>query len=149
MASMASIAKHPIHPMLIPFPIGLWVFSFLSDIIYRVGGNDLWTGIAYYTMLGGVIGAILAALPGLVDLFSMRQSKARQIGILHMGINVIAVFIFSIDLYLRREQPPGGALPLLLSFLGVVLITVSGWLGGEMVYVYGVAVEREKQVGPL
>ena len=57
MASPASIAKHPIHPMLIPFPIGLWVFSLASDIAYRAGAAPFWSDVAFWSMVGGTIGA--------------------------------------------------------------------------------------------
>src|SRR5215208_6062637 len=67
MASPASIARHPIHPMLIPFPIALWVFSLVADVIYLWRGNPAWRNwIAFYTLLGGIIGGAAAAVPGLV-----------------------------------------------------------------------------------
>jgi len=58
MASPASIARHPIHPMLVVFPIGLWVFSFVADLVRVAGGAPLWTDLAFYSMLGGLIGAL-------------------------------------------------------------------------------------------
>ena len=61
MASPASIGGHPIHPMLIPFPIALWAFSLIADVIYLWRGNPVWRDyIAFYTLLGGIIGAALA-----------------------------------------------------------------------------------------
>ena len=67
MASKASIVGHPIHPMLIPFPIGLLVFSLIADLIYLWRGNPVWENyIAFYTLLGGIIGAAAAAIPGLI-----------------------------------------------------------------------------------
>ena len=64
MRTPARIMDHPIHPMLIPFPIGLWVFSLAADVTYRVGGDPIWLTMAYWTMLGGTIGALVAAVPG-------------------------------------------------------------------------------------
>ena len=68
MASPASVGKHPIHPMLIPFPIALWIFSLISDLIYGMGwGGIVWKETAFYTMAGGLIGALAAAIPGYLD----------------------------------------------------------------------------------
>src|SRR3712207_1913155 len=72
MRTPASIAGHPIHPMLIPLPIGLWIFSFVCDVVYVTGfGGDQWLTVAFYTMVGGVVGAMIAALPGIIDMLSL------------------------------------------------------------------------------
>lgn len=69
MASPASIAKHPIHPVLVALPIGLWIFSLVSDVIYLTKwGGPVWNDVAFYTMAGGFGSALLAAVPGLIDL---------------------------------------------------------------------------------
>ena len=144
MASPASIAKHPIHPMLVTLPIGLWVFSLVSDVIYVMKwGGPVWNDIAFYTMAGGIAGALIAALPGFVDLLSMSSGKVKSIGILHMCINLIVVALFAVNLWLRYLAIPGTTPPIWLSVIGVGLLGVSGWLGGEMVYVHGVAVEPQ------
>ncbi|MGH9834655.1 MAG: DUF2231 domain-containing protein [Blastocatellia bacterium] len=63
-ASHASIGGHPIHPILVAFPIGLWVFSLVSDIVYFMGwGSAIWNDVAFYSMAGGIVGALLAAAP--------------------------------------------------------------------------------------
>jgi uncharacterized membrane protein len=143
METPASIAKHPIHPMLVALPIGLWVFSLVSDIIYRAGwGPTVWNDVAFYTMAGGIVSALLAAVPGLVDLLSL-SGRPKVIGIWHMCFNLIAVAIFAISLWLRTTNPPGAMLPFALSIIGVALLGVSGWLGGELVYRHAVAVETQ------
>jgi len=127
--------------MLIVFPIGLWVFSLASDIIYRAGlGPVIWNDIAFYTMIGGIVGALLAAIPGLIDLFSL-SGRPKSLGIWHMCINLIVVAIFVIDAWLRTTTPRADVVPFVLSIASVVLVCISGWLGGEMVHVYGVTVE--------
>lgn len=139
----ATIAKHPIHPMLIVFPIGLWVFSLIGDIIYIIGrGGPVWKDIAFYTMAGGIVGALLAAVPGFIDLLSL-SGKRLKIGIAHMVINLSIVAIFAVNLWLRTKNTPDATLPVALSVIGVILLGISGWLGGELVYVYGVAVEPQ------
>ena len=139
MTSSASIAKHPIHPMLVAFPIGLWVFSLVCDFIYRAQHTPIWNDLAFYTIAGGIIGALLAAVPGLIDLFSLRD-RAQKIGIAHMIINLVVVGLYCWNFWLRSTGSHGRA-PLALSVIAVILLAISGWLGGEMVYVYGVAVQ--------
>lgn len=145
MASPASIAKHPIHPMLVVFPIGLWIFSLIGDVIYVMKwGGSVWSDVAFLTMAGGIVGALLAALPGLIDLLSMSSGKVKAIGLWHMSINLVVVGLFAINLWLRYRALPGTAPPIWLSVIGIVLLGVSGWLGGEMVYVHGVGVEPQR-----
>ena len=125
---------------MIPLPIGLWFFSLASDIIMRVTGDSAWSACAFYTMAAGIIGALLAALPGFVDLYTMKPSPVKRIGIWHMSINLLVVVIFIIDLLWRSDNMTSMG-PFMLSILGVLLLIVSGWLGGEMVYAHGVAVD--------
>jgi uncharacterized membrane protein len=147
MASRASIAGHPIHPMLVPLPIGLFVFSFICDLFFMWGGgNPAWSTVALYTIGGGLVGALLAAVFGLLDLLSMSSSKAKRIGIWHMVINLTVVAVFAVGFILRLDVQSPDRLPVLLSLIGVVLLAVSGWLGGEMVFVHGVAAAPERRV---
>ena len=143
MKDLARVGNHPIHPMLIPLPIGLWIFSLAADIIYRVGGNDVWANVAYYAMAGGIIGAVVAALPGFVDYFALKASQVKKIALWHMLINVSALILFCVNLYLRTGAPDAGA-PFILSIIGVLFILVAGWLGGQMVYVHGLAVDESE-----
>lgn len=147
MKDKARMANHPIHPMLIPFPIGLWIFSLAADIIYRAGGSDAWASAAYYTMAGGIIGAVIAALPGFVDYFTMKPSRTKSIATRHMLVNVIALILFIIDLATRTGNPDATG-PFVLSVIGVLLIIYSGWLGGHMVYVHGMAVDETEVCAP-
>lgn len=141
--SSASIGKHPLHPMIIPLPIGLWIFSIVADIIFKMGwGGAAWNDAAFYTIGAGIVGALVAALPGMIDLTGITNPKTKSIGIWHMSFNLIAVVVYGIDLWLRTRRPAGDILPIMLSVVGIILITISGWLGGELVYVRGVAVEE-------
>jgi len=133
--------------MLIPFPIALWTFSLIADLIYVWRGNPAWGWIAFYTLAGGILGALLAAVFGIIDYFSIRDKKVSQIAAWHARINVLALLLFAASFYLRTNSGAGGiggsmTIPLALSIIGVVCITVSGWLGGELVYKHGVAVDR-------
>ena len=153
MASPASIGGHPIHPMIIPFPIALWVFSLVADVIYLWRGNPVWKDwIAFYTLLGGIVMAAVAAVPSLIDWLSLTNKAVVKIANWHARLNVIALLVFAGSFYLRTTS--GSSLvsgsytiPLALSVLGVVLITISGWLGGEMVFKHGVAVANPEKAG--
>jgi uncharacterized membrane protein len=141
MNTPASIGRHPVHPMLVALPIGLWIFSLVSDLVYRFGwGGEVWDSVAFYTLAGGIAGALLAAVPGFIDLLALPEGKVKKVAVAHMAINLGAVVLFAVNFGLRLNAAPGAAVPVLLSVVGIALISVSGWLGGELVYVHGVAV---------
>ena len=140
MRTPANIAKHPIHPMLVPIPIGLWVFSLVCDLVFVFGGgSDNWAIVAYYTMVGGVIGALVAAVPGFIDMLSLPPGP-RRTALAHMTINLTVVGLYVWNIWLRFDEARDMTLPVALSAIAVALLVVSGWLGGKMVYVHGIAV---------
>ena len=154
MASRASIGGHPIHPMLIPFPIGLLVFSFIADLIYLWRGNPMWRDyIAFYTMLGGILGGAAAAIPGLIDWATLTDRAAVKVANWHARVNITTLVIFIASFYLRTT---GGAawipnmpmLPFILSILGIIGLSIAGWLGGQLVFAHGVAVEAKAEPTP-
>ena len=141
--STASFNGHPSHPTLVALPIGLWIFSIVSDLIFKFGyGGPVWNDVAFYTLAGGIVGALIAAIPGFIDLLGIQNLKSKSIGIWHMIINLLAVALYCVNFWLRMQRPPGDNLPIILSVIGVVFITISGWLGGELVYVRGIAVKQ-------
>jgi len=146
MRTPASVARHPIHPMLVPLPIGLWIFSFVCDLIFAFGsGAPVWKTVALYTMVGGIVGALLAALPGLIDLLSLPPGL-RTTAIIHMSINLTIVVLFVINAWLRIRAGDAGNTatgPVWLSLIAILMLAVSGWLGGKLVYESGVAVDTE------
>ena len=95
MSSPASIKGHPIHPMLVGIPIGLWIFSLVADLVYKLGlGDESWARTAFLCIGGGIVGALLAAVPGLFDLLSLSDPRVKRIGVLHMSVNLVAVALF-------------------------------------------------------
>ena len=141
MRTPASIAGHPIHPMLVPLPIGLWIFSLVCDLIYVLGwGGDTFSTVAFYTMVGGVIGGLIAALPGLIDMLSL-PAEPKKVALVHMSLNLTIVALYVVNIVLRVANPENLGAPVWLSVIAVALLAVSGWLGGKMVYEHGVAVE--------
>ena len=142
MKTPASIAGHPIHPMLVPIAIGCFIFSFASDLLcLATGDTQLWSTLAYYTMIGGILGALAAALAGLIDLRSLPAGPIRKTGITHMAINLTVVVLFIVNAWLRHASPQDLKIPMLLSLVAILLLVVSGWLGGKMVYEAGVGVD--------
>jgi uncharacterized membrane protein len=126
--------------MLITIPIGLWLFSLVCDLVSLSGNADpAWAIVAFYTIAGGIAGALMAAVPGLIDLLSLRDAP-RKTALIHMAINLTVVALFAVNLWLRYRAEGSGNGPLVLSFIGIGLLAVSGWLGGKLVYEHGVAV---------
>jgi len=79
MSSTASFKGHPLHPILIPLPIGLWIFSIVSDLIFKLGfGGPVWNEVAFYTLGGGIVGALIAALPGIYRPDRSAESKNKN-----------------------------------------------------------------------
>ena len=147
MRTPASVAGHPIHPMLVPIAIGLWFFSFVCDLFLLSGRGGAWPTVALYTMVGGIVGALLAAIPGLIDLLSLPEGP-RKTAIIHMSINLIVVGLFAVNAWMRLRQPESLGTPMLLSALGLGLLVISGWLGGKLVYEHGVGVDTRGVAGP-
>src|SRR3954468_22511909 len=140
MRTPANIAKHPIHPMLVPIPIGLWLFSLVCDLVFAYGGGGgQWANVAFYTMVGGVVGALMAAVPGLIDMLSLSGSP-KKTAITHMAINLTIVGLYVVNIFVRMRTD-NLQLGMWLSLIAVALLVVSGWLGGKMVYEQRVAVD--------
>jgi len=137
--------------MLIPFPIGLLVFSFIADLIFLWNGNPIWKDyIAFYTMLAGIIGAVAAAIPGLVDWATLTDRAAVKVANWHARVNIITLVIFIASFYLRTTSgaawvPSMPMLPVILSVVGIVGLSIAGWLGGQLVFRHGVAVDIEEE----
>ena len=141
MRTPASIAGHPIHPMIVPIAIGGFILSFIFDIVCIASGNVTpWATVAYYTMIGGIVGALVAAIFGAVDLFSLPAGHTKKVGLTHMTINLVVVVMYIFNAGMRHADAAPGGTPFVLSLLGIALLTVSGWLGGKLVYEAGVGV---------
>ena len=153
MSISARIAGHPVHPMLVSFPIALFVVALLCDIARIISGTSTpyWT-LAYYSIGGGLVGALLAAVPGFIDYLSLEHIRVRRLALWHMTANSGVVILFVLNFYLRRPSGAAAAgggkgLLLALSSAGVALLGIAGWLGGELVYVYRAGV-HERTSGP-
>lgn len=140
----ARLLGHPIHPMLVVFPLGLLTTSLIFDIIALASGNGGWAGLAFWMIAAGVLGGLLAAVFGLIDWLAIPSgTRAKAVGLWHAITNVIVLTLFVISWFLRYNAPdlPGTA-AVVLSFIGVGLAGVGGWLGGELVDRLGVGVDK-------
>ena len=147
MENRARIGRHPIHPMIIPFPIALWIFSLVCDLVFKFGwGGVAWSDAAFYSLAGGIIGALVAAVPGFIDYLGIIDKPAKRVATFHLVLNLGLVVLFAFNLWLRTKTVPGATGPIFLSVIGVVLLGLSGWLGGELVFVHRVGVSSEVAV---
>jgi uncharacterized membrane protein len=146
MKSRAAIAGHPLHPILVTLPIGLWVFSLVCDIVYHAGwGDDSWKKAALYCLAGGLVFAFPAILTGLIDYGIVRDPKARTVATFHLILNLLVLPFMAVSVGLRWEElgKTYYLLPVIISGTGVVLLGVSGWLGGELVSRFHISVHEE------
>lgn len=138
---------HPFHPVLVTVPIGAWVSSIVLDIASMAKSSTALADASMWLLGIGVIGALLAAVFGLLDLSTIpRGTKAFTTGVTHMSLNLVAVVLFAVDYWIRLGQttPSVPTSGFILSIVGVVLIGASGWLGGKLAYHYGVRVADEQ-----
>jgi len=145
MESKAKLAGHPIHQMLIVFPLGLLAASLGFDVGYFVTSNPEFPVVSYWLIGAGIVGGLLAAVFGAIDWWAIPQkTRAKAIGLYHGVGNVIVVVLFAISWWLRNASdgrvPSGGAV--LASCFAVLLALVTGWLGGELVDRLGVGVDH-------
>ncbi|TPJ74778.1 DUF2231 domain-containing protein [Mesorhizobium sp. B2-6-2] len=140
--STASIGGHPIHPMLIPFPIAFFVGTLFCDLIFWRTGNLGWVSGSLWLLGAGLIMAALAAVAGLTDVLGDDQIRNLQDAWLHAGGNVLVVLIQLYNWYSRYAHGDAAVIPvgLALSLLVVLILLFTGWKGWEMVYRHHVGV---------
>jgi uncharacterized membrane protein len=140
----AKFLGHPVHPMLVVFPLGLLVTSLIFDFIGLGTGNGTWNLVAEYMIGAGVVGGLVAAVFGLIDWLSIPAgTRAKAIGAWHGILNVTVVLLFAVNWLLRYPSPsePGTG-PIALSAVAVCIGAVAGWLGGELVDRLGIGVDE-------
>lgn len=145
--ALAGAYGHPVHPILVTVPIGAWTSSVVLDIVALSSGDPGGLARASAWLIGiGAVGAVLAAAWGAIDLTTLpRRTRVRRVGVTHAVLNGVALLVFLVDLGLRRRDglDEVGALPVVLSLVGLGLVGASGWLGGKLAYTYGVRVADE------
>jgi uncharacterized membrane protein len=144
MESKAKILGHPVHPMLIVLPLGLFIAAVVFDALYLWRGNATFAAVGYWNIAGGIIGGLLAAVFGFFDWLAIPSgTRAKRIGLLHGGSNVVVVATFAFVWWTRRtavDAAPSTKI-FLIEVAALVLGSVAGWLGGELVDRLGVGVD--------
>jgi uncharacterized membrane protein len=144
MESKAKLFGHPIHPMLIPFALGLLGGAVVFDLIAAIWDNENLAHAAFYMIAAGIISGLLAAVFGVIDWLAIPGgTRAKRIGILHGLGNVVIVIAFAIVWLLRRDEPEvASTTAIVIEIIAVLAALVTGWLGGELVDRLGVGVDR-------
>jgi len=146
--STVQMAGHPLHPMLVPFPIAFFVGTFVTDIVYCQNGEIFWATMGRWLLIAGLAMAALAALAGLTDFLGDRRIRDLTAAWHHLIGNVTAVVLELVNLWLRFNQGPAALVPtgLALSAAVTLLLLYNGWRGWEMVYRHRVGVADAEPV---
>lgn len=145
--STARFLGHPIHPMLVPFPIAFFIGVLLADLAYLKLDDPFWALAAFWLLAAGLVGAAAAALAGFTDFLGDPRIRALSDAWQHMIGNVVAVVIEAANLYVRLDDP-AAALPspgLYLSAAAFLLLGFTGWRGGDLVYRHRVGVPGDEE----
>jgi len=148
MKTKASLAGEPIHPMFVHYPIALWTTSVVTDVIFYFHRNTSLILISKFLIAAGIVGALLAALPGLIDWLTITEPAAKKTGTLHMVLNLSALFLFGASLYLRMKNYGAGLIghnlqvPLVISVAGLIDMMIAASLGGKLVYKHRMGVDE-------
>lgn len=142
--SSAAIWGHPLHPMLVPLVIGVFFAAWVSDAMHFHGRDPFWARSAAWLLLATGITGIAAAVPGLIELLSVPRARSLVIGWVHGVGNALFVALAFVNYAMRRPDPVAidASHGLILSSASLVLLLITGWLGGEMSYRHGVGVSR-------
>jgi uncharacterized membrane protein len=139
--STARIGDHPIHPMLIPFPIVCFVLTFVSDVLYTRTHDATWATASMWLLVVGLVMAALAAVAGLTDFLGDDRVRGSSDAVKHMLANVTAVVLELVNLVLRlRNDSFIDSTGVYISGIVVLILLYSGWKGGDLVFRHGIGV---------
>jgi uncharacterized membrane protein/nitrite reductase/ring-hydroxylating ferredoxin subunit len=135
MRSLANIKGHALHPILVVFPIAFFFGAFFSDVWGITAENLFFSQMAKYLAIAGIATALLAAVPGILDYFYTvpPESSAKKRATQHGILNVTLLLVFTMAVLLRRKSDVDFLVILILEGAGIIILTVSGWLGGTLV----------------
>ena len=143
-ATTAQIARHPIHPMLVPIPIVCFIGALVTDIVYAVSAEMMWADFSAWLLLVGFIFGVLAAIAGLTDFLCNRQIRAQAPAWPHLLGNLVVLILAFFNILIHTRDAWTSVVPvgLILSIVTVLILPITGWLGWSMVYRHGVGVVR-------
>ncbi|WP_353899802.1 DUF2231 domain-containing protein [Micromonospora harpali] len=146
MESRLKVLGHPVHPMLITFPVGLLVTAVIFDVVDTVGGPAFLGEVAYWNITVGLIGGLLAAAAGAFDLLAIPTgTRAKRVGLTHAAANLAVILLFAAVWVVRlnaESRAAGGAL-IAIEVVALAILGASAWLGGELVDRLGVGVDTD------
>jgi uncharacterized membrane protein len=142
-ASQAAIAGHPIHPMLIAFPIAFLVFALVSDVLYATTTDGFFARMGVWMTTAGLMTGALAGAVGLIDFLTLRRPRELRAGWIHLIGNVVVLALAAVSMFGRFRGGEDFIVPwgLALSAVISLLLAVTGWYGGEMSYRYLIGVD--------
>jgi uncharacterized membrane protein len=144
--STARIGTHPIHPMLVPFPIVCFIGALVTDIVFLNNHDHGWATASRYLLAIGLVMAALAAVAGLTDFFGEKRIQGSD-AIKHMLANVTAVVLELINFFVRLHSDSAiGRIGVYMSVIVVLILLYSGWKGGDLVYRHGMGVNDSSNV---
>lgn len=134
--STAAIYSHPVHPMLVTFPIAFLTGALLADVIYLRTDDPFWAEAAFWLVAGGLAGGTAAALAGMTDFLSVPKIRGKIRGWGHFLAGITVLAFASANLMLRWPDPAAGILPwgLFMSGVTAVMLAFTGYLGGKLVF---------------
>jgi len=140
--STVAIAGHPLHPLIVTFPIAFLASAPISDLAYWWTKDMFWAQASWWLILIGLGAAVLAAITGMLDFLRIERVRKRSAGWAHMILNISSMILTIINLLLRSGNISGAILPLglVLSIVVAALLGLSGWFGAELVFRHKVAV---------
>ncbi len=142
---------HPLHPAIVHVPLGLWTFACILDVIVWLGGDSVvLPRLAFYSVLIGLIGALLAVPPGVADWTPIKKEKpAWKLGLYHLLLNLLATILWTVNFGLRFETLETGVgitVPVLVtSLVATLLVFAGGYIGSLMVFDQGTSVARQSK----
>lgn len=143
--STVAIAGHPLHPLMVTFPIAFLSGAFGADLGYWLTQDPFWARAALWLIGAGFIAGLLAALTGMLDFLKIDRVKKHRAGWIHMVGNITAMVLTFVNWVLRWNNVESAVLPtgLILSAIVASLLAITGWYGAELVYRHKVAVIGE------
>lgn len=146
--STAAVAGHPIHPMLVPFPIAFLVGALATDLVFWWTGDAFWARGSFWLIASGLVMGLVAAVFGFTDFITIQRARESVHGWIHFLGNAIVLLLALLNLLLRLDNP-AAALPwgLPLSLITAALLGVTGWMGGELAYRHKIGVAGHAETG--
>jgi uncharacterized membrane protein len=155
MKSRLQFAGHPLHPMVVAFPIALYVTGFICDVLFALLHDPFWASMAFWSLVFGVIGNLGAAVTGLPDYLAIlrERSDARRVANSHLvfGVSLVVVQSLNAVIHAAGDASSGRstALSLIVDVIALGLLGLQGWYGGELVYRYRIGVAEPEVTAPL